>query len=430
MKDLTTSKLIHVIGTDAAGPENLQHHLQNLILDATAIAAPNRLLNEIPNWIRKKNNKAELPPLFESNKLDLFIQWLKKQNGDVVVLASGDPLWFGIGRRLLEEFPFKQLRFYPSPTSLQLAFARIGKPWQEANWISIHGRNPELLADKLKKRPKAIAILTDPENGTTEEIRKVLKALGLEKSYEFWIFERLGHPKERIKLITSKEAIPKDINPLHLVVLIEKKPSPKPSRELPVFGIEDGLFIQHTDFPGLMTKREIRVQLLSDLELPEQGVLWDIGAGVGSVGLEAIRIRPKLKLISVEKHFGSKKIIETNAKQLGVRPAAIFESEALGLLHSNQIPIELAKPNRVILGGGGSQREEILKIILTKLHTGGVIVVPLVTLESVGEIKSILEFTGCEISINQHQNWRGMPLLRGTRLSPMNPVFIIKGVLK
>ena len=89
-----------------------------------------------------------------------------------------------------------------------------------------------------------------------------------------WICERLGHPKERIRKILPKSDLPSDIDPLNLVILIAKEPSNPPKKSLPLFGIKDGEFIQNEDRPGLMTKREVRIQLLAELELPETGVLW------------------------------------------------------------------------------------------------------------------------------------------------------------
>ena len=99
--------------------------------------------------------------------------------------------------------------------------------------------------------------------------------------------------------------LPSDLDPLHLVLLIaEPPPPPVDPAALPLFGLDDGLWLQHPDRPGLMTKREVRIQLLADLELPAEGVLWDLWAGVGSIGLEALRLRPQLQLWAVERRGG------------------------------------------------------------------------------------------------------------------------------
>ena len=119
----------------------------------------------------------------------------------------------------------------------------------------------------------------------------------------------------------------------------------------PYFGIEDGIYLQHDDRPGLMTKREVRIQLLAELDLPAAGVLWDLGAGTGSVGLEALRLQPQLQLMAVERRSGGSKLIQANARRLGVQPAAVLEGDALSVLE------QLPDPDRVLLGGGGRQRQ-------------------------------------------------------------------------
>ncbi|MFL0729051.1 MAG: precorrin-6y C5,15-methyltransferase (decarboxylating) subunit CbiE [Prochlorococcus sp.] len=419
---------IHVIGTDATGLDHLAAPLQELVLSAQAVAAPTRLLQQLPSWWQQQQRDQPLPELIASDQPDALIAWLKQQQGIVVVLASGDPLWFGIGRRLLEALPADQLHFHPAPSSLQLAFARIGRPWQDASWISLHGRDPAPLAQRLQQRPTALAVLTDPSRGGAEEVRTILRASGLEASYAVWLCEQLGHANERVKRLTSQDELPSDLHPLHLVVLLaERDISPGDPAELTLFGIDDGIFLQHHDRPGLMTKKELRVQLLAELDLPEQGVLWDLGAGVGSVGLEALRLRPKLQLLAVEKRGGGTALIKANAARLAVQPTAVLETEALDLLNGTDLPPSLSHPNRVLLGGGGRQRAELLQAVLQRLQPNGVVVIPLATVEALAELRPLLEASSCTVKVSQHQAWRGLPLADGTRMAPMNPVIILKG---
>ncbi len=421
----TTS--IHVVGTDAAGLEHLAACLQNHVLTAQGVAAPRRLLAQLPGWWQQQSKDQPLPELMASDQPDALITWLRQLEGNAVVLASGDPLWFGIGRLLLEAFPPNQLHFHPAPTSLQLAFAKLGRPWQDADWISLHGRQPEALASRLQKRPAALAVLTDPSRKGVEEVRQILRASGLEAAYALWLCEQLGHADERVQRLSSQDALPSDLHPLHMVVLLaEPQEAPDPTL-LPLFGLDDGVFLQHKDRPGLMTKRELRIQILAELDLPQQGVLWDLGAGVGSVGLEALRLRPQLKLMAVEKRGGGAALIKANAARLAVVPTAVFEVEALNLLQAADLPPNLSQPNRVLLGGGGALRNDLLKIVLLCLQPQGVVVIPLATVEALAELRPLLEASGCRVKISQHQAWRGLPLADGTRLAPMNPVMILKG---
>ena len=170
-----------------------------------------------------------------------------------------------------------------------------------------------------------------------------------------------------------------------------------------------------------MTKREVRIQLLADLELPEAGVLWDIGAGVGSVGLEALRLRPGLRLWALEARGGSAALIAANAQRLGVGPAGISEGRAPEAL------VQLPDPDRVLIGGGGRERASVLAAVLQRLRPGGVVVIPLATLEALAELRPLLERAGCAVALAQLQAWRGAPLADGTRLAPLNPVLVLKG---
>ena len=184
------------------------------------------------------------------------------------------------------------------------------------------------------------------------------------------------------------------------------------------------------DRPGLMTKRETRIQLLAELDLPEEGVIWDIGAGVGSIGLEALRLRTKLKLLAIDKRVGCEELIKANSERLNVKVNCIFESEVLQVLKDNKIPNELIRADRIILGGGGQKRAQILKRIIENLNQDGIIVVPLATMEALSDVKKILKDSGFELTIRSIQSYRGIPLGDGTRLAPMNPIFIVKGQLK
>jgi precorrin-6Y C5,15-methyltransferase (decarboxylating) len=307
---------------------------------------------------------------------------------------------------------------------LQLAFARLGRPWQDASWISLHGREPEPLAAALQQRPPALAVLTDPGRGGAGAVRTILRASGLETVYAFWLCERLGHPAERLQRLAPADPLPADLDPLHLVLLIAAAPAPPVDpAALPPFGLEDGVYLQHPDRPGLMTKREVRIQLLADLALPRRGVLWDIGAGVGSVGLEALRLRPGLQGWFVEQRGGGGALIAANAERLGVVPAGVVEGRAPEVLAA------LPDPDRVLIGGGGRGRAAVLAAVLERLRPGGVVVIPLATVEALGELRPLLEAAALVVSVSQHQAWRGAPLADGTRLAPLNPVLVLAGRL-
>jgi precorrin-6Y C5,15-methyltransferase (decarboxylating) len=421
---------IEVIGTDAGAPASLAPAAQARLRAARLVMAPRRLLAAVDLWWREEQEAGRIPlqlaapELGASDRPEVMMEPLRRAlaGGEpAVVLASGDPLWFGIGRLLLQKFPAPRLRFHPAPTSLQLAFARLGRPWQDVAWVSLHGREPEALAAALAKRPPALAVLPDPGRGGAAEVRTILRASGLEAAYGLWLAEQLGHPAERVQRLAPQAPLPQDLDPLHLVLLIAEVAPPPDPVALPLFGIDDGLWLQHGDHPGLMTKREVRIQLLADLDLPARGVLWDLGAGVGTIGLEALRLRPQLQLWALECRSGAKALIQTNAHRLGVKPAGVVEGRAPEAL------AKLPDPDRVLLGGGGRERAALLAAVLQRLRPGGLVVIPLATVEGLGELRPVLDQAGYGVAVSQHQAWRGTPLADGTRLAPLNPVLVLSG---
>ena len=415
--------MIDVIGTDAGAPASLPAPQQKLLRTATLIAAPQRLQAALRGWLGNA-----LPDLISSDDPRALVGSLQSQPAErsVVVLASGDPLWFGLGRILCDRIGAERLRFHPAPTSLQLAFARIGRHWQDADWVSLHGRDPKILASTLQKRPAALAVLTDPNQGGAGTVQQMLRSSGLEASTDLWLCEILGHPDERVQLITPGTALPTDLHPLLIALLIAREPAAPDPHQLPLFGLDDGLYLQRSDHPGLMTKREVRIQLLAELALPQKGVLWDLGAGTGSVGLEALRLRPGLQLLAVERRAGGAQLIQRNAQRLGVSPAAVLEADATTVLNGG-LPSQLSQPNRVLLGGGGAQRERLLQNVLTRLRPDGVVVIPLASIEALASVRPLLENAGLAVRVQQLQAWRGQPLGDGTRLAPMNPTLIVTG---
>jgi len=417
---------LEVIGCDAAGAWSLAPQQQQLLRRADLVAAPRRLQSQLAAWFQAGQRQPELIASDDPTALTQQLRRALAAGQSAVVLASGDPLWFGIGRLLLAEFGAERLRFHPAPSSLQLAFARIGRPWQDAGWISLHGREPEPLAERLQQRPAALAVLTDPGRGGAHAVRQLLRASGLEAAYDFWLCERLGHPDERVQRLAPEQALPPDLDPLHLVVLVvaaEPRLSPAQLAAVPLFGIADGLWLQHADRPGLMTKREVRIQLLAELDLPAAGVLWDIGAGVGSIGIEALRLRPALQLWALEQRGGGAALIRANAARFGVAQAlaagGVIEGRAPAAL--SQLP----DPDRVLLGGGGRDRAAVLAAVLERLRPAGVVVIPLATVEALAELRPLLEAAGLQVSLSQIQAWRGAPLADGTRLMPLNPVLVL-----
>ena len=418
---------IHVIGLNSFKIDDLSKDIQELFHKVKNIAVPNTYIDEIKGWVSLR--QIEEKNFYESkSNLDL-INWLKFIDHDVILFSRGDPLWYGIGRVLLNNFTKEELFFYPGKTSLQLAFSRLKKSWQDVKAVSMHGREINDLVRVLKSKEKSIAVLTDPKKNNLELIRQNLMELDLENTYEFWLCEEIGSLNERISLIEPQKSLPQEISDVNIVILL-KKEIDFIETNLPLFGISDSDFKTFPDRPNLITKREIRIQLLADLELPELGTLLDIGSGSGTIGLEALRLRPKLKLISIDKRFGSKSLVKENAEKLGVSPKKIIESDIKHFL-TNDLNNLFSDINRVVVGG--CDKETKIKIIETlskSLKRGDIIVLPIITYEVLQKVSNCLRQLNYETSMNLIQTYKALSISEGTRFEPNNPVFIIKATKK
>jgi len=415
---------IHVIGINSFKFEDLPLRLQNLFKNTVNIAVPNSYFEKIQSW---SQNNSEQKKLFFASKSNIeLINWLRSRKTDIILISRGDPLWFGIGRILLENFPKNELNFYPSNTCIQLAFNKLKLPWQDTICISIHGRDSSRLVESLKNKPSNLAVITDSNKKSLEIIQKNLSELNLVDIYDFWLCEEIGFDNENIRKLNLRESLPSDISSLNIVVLTKKKQNYS-NYNLPLFGINDTTFKTFEDRPNLLTKREIRIQILADLELPKSGVIWDIGAGCGSIGLEALKLRPNLDLFCIDKRIGSKALILENANRLGVKPKFIFEEDIKNTLNTfNFSPSE--KPNRLVIGGCDKETKLlIIKKMAQIMNIGDIIIIPIIDIQTIKKLKMELEDKNFKTNLNLIQTYKSLSISEGMRLEPNNPVFLLRG---
>ena len=177
---------------------------------------------------------------------------------------------------------------------------------------------------------------------------------------------------------------PSNISNLNIAILSKKKENYS-NNNLPLFGINDNVFKTFDDRPNLLTKKEVRIQILAALELPRNGVIWDIGAGCGSIGLEALKLRPNLDLFCFDKRIGSKELILENSKRLDVKPKFIFEEDINYTLNTRNLS-SFENPNRLIIGGCDKKTKlQIINKLAQDMDIGDIIVCLLYTSDAADE---------------------------------------------
>lgn len=340
--------------------------------------------------------------------LSAMVEELRTETRKTVILASGDPLFYGIGSLLAKKL--QNVEIYPNLSSIQLAFAKMGEAWQDAAFASVHGRSIKGLAQRIDGKEK-VALLTDQEN-TPAAIAKYLLAFGMTE-YDAFVGENLGSPEESTGWYTLEEMADQSFSDLNVVILKKRRPSP-----VWPLGIADEEFSQRKPDKGLITKREVRILSIAQLQLHTKSIVWDIGTCTGSVAIEAARIARDGEVYGVEKNADDLENCRQNMAKFRTDLTVVHARAPQGL---EQFP----DPDAVFIGGSGGELRELLHICCTRLRAGGRIVVNAATIETLYEATQALAAEGFETSVTLAQLSRSKPILSLTRFEALNPIYII-----
>lgn len=398
---------VQVIGMGLS-PRDLTLAHQDIINQAQVLVGGKRHLSSFEHVDAEKREITS--PI--SDVMD-FIQD-KIPTKRVVVLASGDPLFFGIGKNLIKRLGTKNVEVHPNVTSMAAAFARLNLSWQEAAWVSLHGKKGSSILINAMDDKELLCVLTDPENSPAAILEVVKRH---DNPWKMWVLEKLGSQDEKITLIDySSEDLTAFAQP-NVVVLQKLELSDPPG--LLCLGTPDHWFVHENN---LITKAPVRAVTLSMLRLEPSHVLWDLGAGSGSVGLEATLFLPQGQVFAVEKNTARVKQIQINAKRFQVNDFSVIQSNMPDGL--DQLPL----PDRVFIGGGGRNLPGILDAVDAFLRPGGLVVVNTVLLETLTQATSHFEKNGFKINVTQIQVSCSKKMPWGQRMEALNPVWIIVGI--
>ncbi len=410
---------VHVVGIGLDGVAGLSEKVRGIVEQATLLVGSDRHLSYFPHHPAPQLNLRNFTEVIQEIE-----NYLAVGTEGIVIIVSGDPLFFGFGRLLLTEISPEIITFHPHPSSVQLAFNRIKVPWQDACIISVHGRSLEELISALQKGVEKIAILTDGTNNP-QAIAALIQSLDLPSQYQFWVCENLGGDDECVRSFSVAEIgkFPA-FAPLNVVVLLrQEQPNNLNLNTLPHFGIPDDLFLSFSDRPGLMTKREVRTLVLAELALCPGQVIWDIGAGTGSVSIEIARLFPSSTVYAIEKTTAGHSLIIRNRERFQATNVIPVHGSAPGILEEFQQGCD-----RIFIGGSGGNLTGILDSCAVKLNSQGVIVLALATLEHLNTALSWFKSHDWEYQLLQVQLSRSVPIASLTRFAPLNPVTIIRAI--
>ncbi len=349
-----------VVGIGADGWAGLGETARDAILGADAVVGSRRQLALLP---------AGAPPTrpWPSPIDSLLDELAAGRNGCVCVLASGDPMLHGIGATLARRLPPGKLQVIPQAATFSLACARLGWPAAEVELVSTVARAPEVVARVLQPKRRAVVYATG--TGGAAAVAAVLTSHGYGPS-RFVVLEQLGGTAENVIESTAAGWGDRPADPLHAIA-IECVPAP----EAPLHPLVPGLPDSAYDTDGQLTKRHVRASTLAALAPTPDALLWDIGAGSGSVAIEWLRTEPTARAVALDSRDDRAARIERNALALGVPHLQIVIGSAPDAL------ADLPPPEAVFIGGGLTS-PGTLEHCWAMLAPGGRIVANAVTLES------------------------------------------------
>lgn len=385
-----------------AGWEGFSTQALEVINRADVLIGHLRHLDLFPDFAGEKRELGDLSEL---------LVFLKETDRQVALLASGDPMFFGISRFLLRNLPKEQIEIFANVTSMQYAFSRIKEPWDDAIFVSVHGRGMGMAVDKIVASEKA-CVLTDKVNSPAALARELL-ARGAE-GYEAWLCEDLGLPGEkftRTDLRGLLELTPSELNILILIKVYEPN-----LIHYPLIGIDDEQF---QTSKKLITKQEIRAVTIAKLQLQDDLVMWDIGAGSGSVSIEASNLMPHGRIYALERNPQCVGFLAENLKKFSAYTVKLIEAEAPEGLD------DLPDPDRVFIGGAGGHLEDIIDTIDKRLRPEGLIVLNAVTLETLTKAVEYLEDHAYLVEAVCINVARTRSLSEYKMFEALNPVYVI-----
>ena len=399
------------------GPDDLSERLRSRIYSAPVLAGGRRLLEWFPGAGRKR---VVLGGGLRSQAAELLA---RAENEEIVVLASGDPLFFGIAATFLAlagpegekggpgSGPGVRLEIFPNVSAVQAACARLGIDWSGFEYYNLHGREAETMPWRRILRAPAGAILLAGlgERAPARLAARLIDSFPPAAERRAVVCAALGGPDEELRPGCLAELASGEF-PAPALLLLYPAPFgrliPPPAWGLPL--------TEFTHTAGLITKPEVRAVILAKLCLIP-GIFWDLGAGSGSVAIEAAAQQPGLQVLAVEKEPSRVELIQANVHRHGVAGQVEIHSGEIASLLS-----ELPPPDRVFVGGGGERLGEIVERAFSRLSPGGLLLAAAVTLESRAVLTQTLPAALDEVvEINLS---RGRPLGGLHLLKSENPV--------
>ncbi len=406
---------VSIVGIGDDGLDAVSPTVRQLILDAHLLAGNQRTLDLV--------SEATGERLIVGADLDEVVEKIQAV-GDrpVAVLVTGDPLFYGLARFLCQQIGQDRCEIVPHVSSMQLAFARVKESWDEAYLTDLANHSLDTIVERIRVAQK-VGLFTTDELGPAD-VAQALLAQRIDY-FTAYVCENLGARDERVTRGTLADIAGQQFDALNVMILIRDSDIPDQPRKLStvsLFGNPDETFIQSKPKHGLLTPAEVRAIALAQMALGSRSIVWDVGAGCGSVSVEAAQLAPGGQVFAIEQDAEDHELIRQNADRFGVAnvvPVLGSAPEAWG---------ELPDPDAVFVEGSGREVARIAEMAFDRLREGGRLVVNVVSIEALYELRQSLAQRTPHVRHWMINCSRGTEQLQRLRFDALNPAFLVAAI--
>lgn len=409
---MPTEGKIHIIGVGNDGVRGLTGRARELLQAAEVIFGSDSTLA----WI----SELEAERVRIGTDLGEVVQKLEAGLGSkrMVIVASGDPLFYGVARYLCDRLGKDRFDVLPHVSSMQLAFARVKESWEEAYLTNLASHSLESVLDRIRTAETVGIFTSEDEDPPT--IARQLLARGLDY-FRAFVCENLGAPDERVTQGELSEIQDLEFDALNVMILKRKPGRPdqqRQTRHFRRFGNPDDVFAQNRPKSGLLTQAEVRALALAQLDIQPSSVVWDIGAGSGSVAIEAAQLATLGIVYAIEQDVADFHLIVANSQTFGVKNLKPVHGMAPGVF------AELPGPDAIFVGGAGKEVARLLEAAFNALRPGGRMVVNVATLEALNDTYGALKKLSA-VEVLMINIARANDQLETLRFEAVNPNFLL-----
>jgi len=409
---------VHIIGIGDDGLEGLSATTRRLIEQAELLVGDEATLALVPT-----DDVGDAERLVVGTDLDQAVSAISQSKGRrVAVLAYGDPLFYGLARYLCDKLGKDRFDVAPHVSSMQLAFARVMESWEDAYLTNLAGQSLGSVIEKIRVSHKVGLFTTD--DCTPARLAEALLERGI-NYFSAYVCENLGSPDERVTQGELSDIAQHTFSPLNVMILVRHDDAPdRPGEatQLRRFGNPEDAFSQSKPKHGLLTPTEVRAMALAELDIRSDSIIWDVGAGSGSVSIEAAQLAPQGVAYAIEKDSEDHELIGENSRRFGVSNVVAVLGQA------PQAWDDLPDPHCVFVEGSGREVSRIVELAFDRLAAGGRLVANVGSIENLADVHRTLSQRTSQVKVWMVNLARGTFQLERVRFAALNPTFLLAAV--